>query len=344
LSISFRAVSSTAGADTTAVTIPADVQPGDALLLLTAVNSSATITAPAGWSSVDTRSTAAATAKVLTRVAQPGDAGAPVIITNDGPPTGESVAVIAAYAGTDAVAPVHLSAGATAPGSVTAHTVPSVTTTGSTWVVHAAAARSAGTPWTAPITSTVRAQHSTTGATQVSAVVTDRNVSLPPGATGTPALTSATATADAFTWTIALAPAVEVDPLFPDTEGLLVSYLQGRPELTGVPVALDLPPNDDGTTPYVIVSRIGGGYQADGVLEYAWLRVDTYAASRESSHELIRRVRSVLRGLTSAHLPGSVFSDITEELGGRGLRRLTDSARPNANRYALNFWAWVRLS
>jgi len=344
LSISFRAAGSAVGADTTAVTIPVDVRPGDVLLLFAAVDSAATITEPAGWSSVDARSTGAAAAKVFARVAQPGDAGTPVTVVNDGSPTGESVAVISAYAGTDTVVPVHLSAGATAVGSTASHPAPSLApTVGNTWVVHAAAARGAGASWTAPAASAVRAQRSS-GTAQVSAVVTDRGVPMPPGPAGSPVIASAAATADAFTWAIALAPAIEVDPLFPDTEGLLVSYLQGRPELSGVPVALDLPPEDDGTTPYVVVSRIGGGYQADGALEYAWLRVDTYAESREASHELIRRVRSVLRGLPSAYLPGSVFSDITEELGGRGLRRLADSARPNANRYALNFWAWVRLS
>lgn len=134
-----------------------------------------------------------------------------------------------------------------------------------------------------------------------------------------------------------------VAAVFPDAEALVGDYLAARPELAGVPVGPVLPAGNDGTQPAVVLIRDGGAYREYAVLDEAQVRIETYGPGPAAAHELMRRVRALLAGLPEVSIPGAVVSDVTEETGLRGLRRLTDRNQPERTRYALNVRLLVRL-
>ncbi|RFS82740.1 hypothetical protein D0T12_25210 [Actinomadura spongiicola] len=134
-----------------------------------------------------------------------------------------------------------------------------------------------------------------------------------------------------------------VAAVFPDAEALVGDYLTARPEMAGVPVGPVLPSGNDGSQPAVVLIRDGGSYREYPVLDDAQIRIETYGPSPTAAHELMRRVRALLAGLPEVSIPGSVVTDVTEEVGLRGLRRLTDRTDPQRTRYALNVRLLIRL-
>ncbi|RKS68971.1 hypothetical protein BZB76_6109 [Actinomadura pelletieri DSM 43383] len=134
-----------------------------------------------------------------------------------------------------------------------------------------------------------------------------------------------------------------VAAVFPDVEALVGNYLTARPEMAGIPVGPVLPSGNDGSQPAVVLIRDGGSYREYAVLDDAQLRIETYGPDPTAAHELMRRVRALLAGLPEVTIPGSVITDVTEEVGLRGLRRLTDRTNPQRTRYALNVRLLIRL-
>lgn len=83
----FRAAASNTGVNSVDVTIPASIQPGDALTLVAYANIDCTIATPSGWQIAKAQESAEPggdTAVVFKRVAQAGDASSVVTVTNDG--------------------------------------------------------------------------------------------------------------------------------------------------------------------------------------------------------------------------------------------------------------------
>ncbi|REE95164.1 hypothetical protein [Thermomonospora umbrina] len=140
--------------------------------------------------------------------------------------------------------------------------------------------------------------------------------------------------------TPALAPVAEV---FPDAEAVVGAYLTGRPELANVPVGATPPTGHDGTTPAVVLIRDGGSYREDEVLDDAQVRIETYGPTPTAAHELMRTVRALLAGITHVVYSGYAVSGLSEEMGLRGLRRLTDRGDPAKTRYVLNIRLLIRV-
>ncbi|MFI6516842.1 hypothetical protein ACIBF1_14875 [Spirillospora sp. NPDC050679] len=136
---------------------------------------------------------------------------------------------------------------------------------------------------------------------------------------------------------------VPVAAVFPDPEAAVGQYLTARPELAGVPVGPVPPAGHDGATPAVVLVRDGGSYREDEILDEAWLRVETYGPTPAQAHALMRTVRALLAGLPRTDFSGFAVSDVSEDYGLRGLRRLTDRNRPQFPRYALNVRLLIRL-
>ncbi|NEA22594.1 hypothetical protein [Actinomadura bangladeshensis] len=134
------------------ITIPSGVQAGDCLLLVGGLND-AGVTAndwatPVGWTLIDSRRVGSNLfAAVYFRVAQSGDPSSTVTLPTPG--TGKSCAIIAAYSGTDPVAPINVSAAASEVTSTASHTTPSATTTvdGAQVVIAAVQSDSATQSW-----------------------------------------------------------------------------------------------------------------------------------------------------------------------------------------------------
>ncbi|MQY07761.1 DUF3168 domain-containing protein [Actinomadura macrotermitis] len=131
--------------------------------------------------------------------------------------------------------------------------------------------------------------------------------------------------------------------IFPDVEKLVGDRLRARPELAGVAIGPLPPAGTDGTVPAVVLIRDGGSYREDEVIDDAQLRIETYGPDLPAAHALILKVRALLADLPEADLPGVVVSDVSEEGGVRGLRRLTDRNRPAFTRYVLNVRLLIRF-
>ncbi|WP_019630826.1 hypothetical protein [Actinomadura atramentaria] len=138
-------------------------------------------------------------------------------------------------------------------------------------------------------------------------------------------------------------PQVPVAAVFPDVEAAVGEYLESRSELAGVPVEPVRPSAFDGTTELVVLIRDGGSYREDELLDDAQLRIETYGPTVTDAHRVMRTVRALLAGLHRTAFPGFVVTDVTEETGLRGLRRLTDRNRPEFTRYCLNVRLLIRL-
>lgn len=134
-----------------------------------------------------------------------------------------------------------------------------------------------------------------------------------------------------------------VAAVFPDAEAVVGAYLAGRPELAGVPVGPTPPDGHDGTTPAVVLIRDGGSYREDEVLDDAQVRIETYGPTPAAAHELLRTVRALLAGITHVLYSGYAVSGLSEEVGLRGLRRLTDRNNPARTRYVLNIRLLIRV-
>ncbi|GAA2604904.1 PKD domain-containing protein [Actinomadura fulvescens] len=186
------------------VTVPANVQAGDGLVLILNVNNTAfTITPPPGWTQVGTQS-GIARSVVWQRVAEAGDAGAAVTVGISD--YAKADLRLAAYSGTSASAPVATAAEAGDPAAATEHTTPNAVAVAGSWVVSYWGDKSSTTnSWTAPADVTARATSIGTGSGRVTSLVADSNGAVPAGAYGGLKATT-DAASRALMWTIVLAP------------------------------------------------------------------------------------------------------------------------------------------
>ncbi len=190
------------------VTVPDTVQAGDGLVLVLSTNSTATGTAPAGFTQAASLTVAGLnpTTQVFSRVAGGTEAGSRITV-----PLNKSAKVtlqLLAYSGTSATGPV---ASATLLGSPsgTAHTTPRVpVATSGSWVVSVWSDKQAGARrWTAPAGVTERSAVGGVGNGDIATLVADSGAPVAAGEAGGLTATVPTASNRAATATIVLAPA-----------------------------------------------------------------------------------------------------------------------------------------
>jgi hypothetical protein len=137
------------------------------------------------------------------------------------------------------------------------------------------------------------------------------------------------------------APFVEQPLLFSNVESLVVAFLGGRSELSGVRVVVRLPADYDGTSRAVVVSRVGGEFAQDDYLDRALVRVDTYGPDKGAALDLTGTVRSLVWLIPSVkHANGVTVADVAENRGPSWLR---DPAYASANRYTTRYQLLVRV-
>ncbi|MEV7431806.1 PKD domain-containing protein [Nocardioides sp. NPDC092400] len=188
--ISFVGAASTQGARTNhRVVVPATVEAGDVLVLfLTTNTTAATITAPAGWTPLQTRTGDGIVGRTWTRTATATDAGADATPTTS--VTAKAVVGVAAYRSTGG-ADVTASAIGGSNTSGSSHTTPSVPVARTnSWVVNVWSEKSSTTAtWSLPAGVTERTANAATGTGRISAVLADSAAAVPigtaPGRTAT---------------------------------------------------------------------------------------------------------------------------------------------------------------
>jgi PKD repeat protein len=200
--------SAQSNANTTAQTvkIPAGVQSGDGLLLFTtAASGTVTETPSAGWTLVDTETTADHVTSVWQRVASSADAGATVRVTLSA--TAKADVQLLAYHGTAASGPVGSFAHAPETVSQAAHTSPVVSSSAdSSWeLTYWADISSTTSSWTAPVSQTVRATSIGAGGGHVSSLTVDSNTAVGPGSLPSLTATASAASSKATAWSLVLA-------------------------------------------------------------------------------------------------------------------------------------------
>ncbi len=149
MAIAFRdsahvSVTTAGGAKT--ITIPSTVVVGDLLILdFCAPSGGAPAAAPAGWTAGPT-ATDSITATSFYRVAQSGDGGTTVTVSQS---TGTRAhLIITAYSGVDTGSPIGLTNTATESGTSATHSGASITTTDTAWIHRALYMKDGGTPST----------------------------------------------------------------------------------------------------------------------------------------------------------------------------------------------------
>jgi hypothetical protein len=193
-------------ATSVSLTVPASVQPGDALLLVLSTNSTVTGTAPAGWAEEGRQASGSSiTTQVWSRVAQAGDAGAQLTV----PLSGQAKATLqlAAYSGVSAADPVAMLAGKVDVGG-TAHTTPTATAQAGSWVVSIWSDKQAAAhTWSAPTGVVVRDNQAGAGSGDPATLLGDSGIGLPAGTVGGLTATVPTASNRATAFTVVLTPA-----------------------------------------------------------------------------------------------------------------------------------------
>src|SRR5690606_12994551 len=130
VAIAFRAsASATTQSGATTITIPGTVQAGDALIIAGGMNDAGVSDfdwpTPSGWTRLQhSRVGSDVYGALYGKVATASDAGAQVVLDTD--TTGKSGVVLAAYSGTDPVAPFHATAQRVENTSTTNHATPTV--------------------------------------------------------------------------------------------------------------------------------------------------------------------------------------------------------------------------
>jgi hypothetical protein len=206
-SIAFVGQSSTNGnAATETVQVPSGTAAGDALLLLAASNTADPVTAPAGWTQVETIAGTSSTTTVWSKVATSGDLGGSVPVSFGGVVHG--TLQLLAYSGTDPVNPVAASGTLSTTKSSSSETTPVVSAPANgDWVLsYWTAKSSAVTAWTAPGSQTVRSADNGSGSGRINSLVTDTGGPVPAGPVGGVTATTDQPASISTAWTIILAP------------------------------------------------------------------------------------------------------------------------------------------
>jgi PKD repeat protein len=185
------------------VTTPAAVQAGNGLLLIATAANASTLTAPAGWTKVDTATNSAVTTTVWRKVATATDHGSSVKVTF--PTTVHGTVQLLAYAGTNATNPVVAYQKKITSGSATTYVTPTTTVpaNGDVVVSYWTAKSSAVTAWTAPGGQQVRSVANGSGGGHVNSLATD-GLSASAGPAGGLSATTNTAGSAFTAWTIVL--------------------------------------------------------------------------------------------------------------------------------------------
>lgn len=189
-----------ANAATHRLTVPTAVRSGDTLVLTLGVNrSDVAVSAPAGWTALDSVTTSGATGHTWTRTATAADAGSAVTATTSDLAKGELT--LHAYRATGGSAVLGHAAAVDA-ASGTEHTAPSVTVpAGGGWVLTQWVAKtSADLTWTRPSGTTTRLLGAGTGSGRMTGLGVDTGGAVAAGTHRTaPATTSAAARSLVFT-------------------------------------------------------------------------------------------------------------------------------------------------
>jgi PKD repeat protein len=189
-----------------AVTIPATVQVGDALVLFVSSAASATPTVPAGWTQVGSTTTDVLRTTVFRRIAATGVAGS--VVTVPVGVMGKNSAVLGAYSGVDPGAPV-AQAVALSDQNKTAHISPVVSVTSGQGVVSYWVDRSsAASGWTVGAGALERIEAVGSGSGRHSAVLADAGAPVATGSAGGVTATAVASSSRATSWTVVLNPAV----------------------------------------------------------------------------------------------------------------------------------------
>ena len=200
---------SNVNATTHQVVVPAQVQPGDTLLLFVSQNTQATLSEPAGvtgWSRLDSVAQGYGRTTAWSKVAQAGDPGAPVRVTFSA--ASKANVVLAAYRGTDTVAPVSAFAVAADPASSASRVTPyAPVTVPQSWAVsywmHGDSTTTALQP---PSDVAARSNGTQTGSGRVVGLLADSAASLPAAPYGAKVAVAATASTTTTSWTVILKP------------------------------------------------------------------------------------------------------------------------------------------
>ena len=207
-------VGSNAADGTTAeprVSIPAEVAPGDALLLFLTLNKGdAAAETPDGWQLLGEQKAGNSTTLVWVRTADAGDAGrevsTPLSVLSKADLT------VGAYRGVDAANPINVWASAADTAASSDHTTPTVTADPrGSWVVSYWADKSSSTTeWMPPTGAVVRSESLGSGTGYVTALLADSGTAVNPGS-DVGGLTASTnlAGSKATMWTIVLSAATE---------------------------------------------------------------------------------------------------------------------------------------
>jgi PKD repeat protein len=205
--IGLRGVTATAsaGASTVSVTVPDGVQAGDGLVLVLSTNSTATGTAPAGFTQAAIQASGnAPTTQVFQRVAGADDVGASVTVTLS--VAAKATLQLLAYSGTASGGPI-ASVTSAADGAGTSHTTPVASAPANAWAVSIWSDKSPDPrTWTAPPTVVVRSNLAGTKTGDVATLVADSGAPVS-GAVGGYTATVSAASSRATMFTVVLAPA-----------------------------------------------------------------------------------------------------------------------------------------
>lgn len=199
----FRAAAgSSANAAATSVVVPAVVQDGDVLALLVSTNRLASVSTPAGWTLLGTRTDGTDLRSwAFTRAAGAGTGGSTVTVALDAQ-SKVDVSLVAYDAGS-----VTATASVAEAGSDTTHDAPAapVSTSGSRVVQHWVTKVSATTTWTLPADVVARRTANGSGSGQVAGVTADAGP-VPAGTWPAHVATASVSSAKAIGWTLVVAP------------------------------------------------------------------------------------------------------------------------------------------
>jgi PKD repeat protein len=210
------AASATGNATTETVSVPANVAAGSGLLLIATGANGSALTAPAGWTQVDTATSTAITSTLWKKVATSADAGSSVTVSFPAPAYKGTVQLLA-YSGTDAADPVAAYAKKVTSGSsATSYATPTTTVPASgDYVVSVWSTKSSTVnTWTAPAGQTVRSTANGTAAGRVNSLASDGGPASAGPAGGITATTDA-ASSSFTAWTIVLNGAISTPPATP---------------------------------------------------------------------------------------------------------------------------------
>jgi PKD repeat protein len=192
-----------ANATSESVTVPAAVTAGNAELLVATAADGSAMTAPAGWTQVDTSTSASITTTLWKRVAAATDAGSTVTVTF--PAVVHGTVQLLVYSGTSVTNPVVAFAKNTKATTATTYATPTTTSPAngdvvvSVWTTKSSAVNT----WTAPAGQTVRSTAYGMGSGRINAMASDGGTASAGSAGGVTATTDVAGTAFAA-WTIVL--------------------------------------------------------------------------------------------------------------------------------------------